>query len=96
MRWCTQPTGARTPLGEAVKPEFTVDGLRLIGGPGRKRKGFFLRTETLFNLGQSVSGMHGFWERNLEQESHGEGLQRSAAAKTAKHLRRTPPAPDRA
>jgi predicted ATPase len=67
-------TGARTPLGEAVKPEFTVDGLRLIGGPRRKRKGFFLRAETLFNLGRSVSGMHGFWEGDLEQESHGEGF----------------------
>jgi predicted ATPase len=67
-------TGAMTRLGEAVKPDFTVDGLRLIGGPRRKRKGFFLRAETLFNLGRSVSGMHGFWEGDLEQESHGEGF----------------------
>jgi predicted ATPase len=67
-------TGLKTPLGEAVKPQFTVDGLRLTGGPRRQRKGFFLRAETLFNLGRSVSGMHGFWEDDLEQQSHGESF----------------------
>ncbi|RJL21206.1 AAA family ATPase [Bailinhaonella thermotolerans] len=67
-------TGDPTPLGAALRAEFTVEGLRMLGGPRRKRRGFFLRAETLFNLGQNVSGRYGFWEQNLDEQSHGEGF----------------------
>jgi predicted ATPase len=43
-------TGAKTALGEALDAEFTAAGWRLVAGPRRRRKGFFLRAETLFNL----------------------------------------------
>lgn len=67
-------TGATTPLGDALAADFTTNGLRLIAGPRRKRKGFFLRAETLFNLAQNVSGRFGFWEDDLTTQSHGEGF----------------------
>jgi predicted ATPase len=67
-------TGAKTPLGEAMDADFTTAGWRLIAGPRRQRKGFFLRAETLFNLAQNVSGLPGFWDADLTQRSHGEGF----------------------
>ena len=70
--------GAKTPLGEALRADFTVAGLRLVGGSRHQRRGFFLRAETLFNLAQSLagspSGGRGFWEDDLERQSHGEGF----------------------
>jgi len=67
-------TGAKTPLGEAMDADFTAAGWRLVAGPRRQRKGFFLRAETLFNLAQNVSGLPGFWDADLTQRSHGEGF----------------------
>lgn len=67
-------TGAKTPLGEVLTADMTVDGLRLTTGPRSKRHGFFLRAETLFDLASNVSGRLGFWEQDLEQQSHGEGF----------------------
>ncbi|MER5646016.1 AAA family ATPase [Streptosporangium sp. NPDC002524] len=65
---------AATPLGEVLDVELTSLGLRLIHGPRLKRRGFFLRAETLFNLGNNVSGLYGYWEENLTEQSHGEGF----------------------
>ncbi|MEU1882028.1 AAA family ATPase [Streptosporangium sp. NPDC020072] len=67
-------TGPATPLGEVLDAELTSKGLRLIHGPRLKRRVFFLRAETLFNLGQNVSGRYGFWEQDLTRQSHGEGF----------------------
>ena len=67
-------TGAKTPLGEAMDADFTAAGWRLVAGPRRQRKGFFLRAETLFNLAQNVSGLPGFWDADLTRRSHGEGF----------------------
>lgn len=67
-------TTAPTPLSDALRVDFTSAGLRLISGPRRKRRGFFLRAETLFNLAQNVSGRLGFWEQDLAEQSHGEGF----------------------
>jgi predicted ATPase len=64
----------KTPLGQAMNAEFTAAGLRMNSGPRRNRKGFFLRAETLFSLAQSVSGMPGFWDADLDQRSHGEAF----------------------
>ncbi|WP_439681856.1 AAA family ATPase [Embleya sp. MST-111070] len=66
--------GAPTPLGAVLRPDLTKAGARLIGGPRLKRRGFFLRAETLFDLGQNVSGWPGFWEQDLTKQSHGEGF----------------------
>ncbi|MBG0818355.1 AAA family ATPase [Planomonospora sp. ID82291] len=67
-------TGPATPLGEVLDAEMTAAGLRLIRGPRLKRSAFFLRAETLFNLGQNVSGRYGFWDQDLTEQSHGEGF----------------------
>lgn len=67
-------TGGKTPLGKAIVADLTADGSRLVGGPRHRRNGFFLRAETLFNLGQNVSGLGGFWETDLTTQSHGEGF----------------------
>lgn len=67
-------TGEPTPLGAALDADLTLDGQRLIRGPRKQRRGFFLRAETLFDLGRNVSGSYGFWEENLDEQSHGEGF----------------------
>lgn len=67
-------TGPATPLGDVMDAELTTTGLRLLRGPRAKRRAFFLRAETLFNLGQNVSGRYGFWEEDLTEQSHGEGF----------------------
>lgn len=67
-------TGQLTPLGQVLEAELTSTGLRLIRGPRLKRRAFFFRAETLFNLGQNVSGMYGFWEEDLTEQSHGESF----------------------
>ena len=67
-------TGELTPLGRALRAEFTPAGLRLVRGPRTRRRAFFFRAETLFNLGQNVSGLGGFWEEDLTEQSHGEGF----------------------
>ncbi|MEV6160269.1 AAA family ATPase [Nonomuraea sp. NPDC052129] len=67
-------TGPATPLGEVLDADLTATGLRLLHGPRLKRRAFFFRAETLFNLGQNVSGRYGFWEEDLTEQSHGEGF----------------------
>jgi predicted ATPase len=67
-------TGEKTPLGSALLADLTAAGLRLVAGPRRARAGFFLRAETLFNLARNVAGRPGFWDADLEQQSHGEGF----------------------
>lgn len=67
-------TGPATPLGEVMNAELSATGLRLIHGPRTRRRAFFFRAETLFNLGQNVSGRPGFWEDDLTEQSHGEGF----------------------
>lgn len=67
-------TSDPTRLGAVLHADLTTVGSRLIRGPRRQRKGFFLRAETLFNLAQNVSGSYGFWETDLEEQSHGEGF----------------------
>ena len=53
--------------------EFTTAGRRWAAGPRRKRKGFFLRAETLFNLAQNVSGLPGFWDADLTLQAMAKG-----------------------
>ncbi|MEV5410612.1 AAA family ATPase [Thermopolyspora sp. NPDC052614] len=66
--------GPMSSLGKVLDAELTSTGLRLLYGPRLKRRAFFFRAESLFNLGQNVSGMHGFWEEDLTEQSHGEGF----------------------
>lgn len=65
---------AKTPLGEVIRLDLTLEGARMRGGPRTKRRGFFLRAETAFGLIEAVSGMYGYWDDNLAERSHGEGF----------------------
>lgn len=64
----------KTPLGKVTRLGLTRDGARMRAGPRTKRKGYFLRAETTFGFGEVVSGMHGYWEEDLTERSHGEGF----------------------
>lgn len=65
---------AKTPLGEVMRLDLTREGVRMRGGPRAKRKGYFLRAETAFGFAEAVSGMHGYWQEDLTERSHGEGF----------------------
>ncbi|GAB1818751.1 AAA family ATPase [Herbidospora sp. RD11066] len=69
-------TGPATPLGEVLDADLTVAGGRLLHGPRLKRRAFFFRAETLFNLARGVLTKEGkgFWADNLTTQSHGEGF----------------------
>ena len=64
----------KTPLGEVMRLGLTREGARMRGGPGAKRKGYFLRAETTFGFAEVVSGMPGYWSEDLSAVSHGEGF----------------------
>jgi predicted ATPase len=64
----------KTPLGEVMRLELTREGARMRSGPRAKRKGYFLRAETAFGFVEEVSGMHGYWQEDLAERSHGEGF----------------------
>ncbi|WP_317494857.1 AAA family ATPase [Haloechinothrix sp. LS1_15] len=64
----------KTPLGELLELETTLEGQRMRTGPRTKRKGFFLRAETAFGLMNAVSGMRGYWDADTSEMSHGEGF----------------------
>jgi predicted ATPase len=64
----------KTPLGEVMRLGLTREGSKMRYGPRTKRKGYFLRAETLFGFAEVVSGMPGYWGQDLSTVSHGEGF----------------------
>lgn len=64
----------KTPLGEVTRLDLTARGSRMITGSRHRRKGYFLRAETAFGFAEAVSGMAGYWEQDLSEQSHGEGF----------------------
>lgn len=64
----------KTPLGKILRLGLTRDGAKMKAGSRSRQKGYFLRAETTFGLAEVVSGMHGYWEDNLAEHSHGEGF----------------------
>jgi predicted ATPase len=64
----------KTPLGEVMRLDLTREGARMRSGPRTKHKGYFLRAETAFGFAEAVSGMHGYWQEDLTERSHGEGF----------------------
>lgn len=64
----------RTPLGEAIALDCTKAGSRMRTGPRLKKKGFFLRAETAFNMTENLSGVAGYWDADTAAMSHGEGF----------------------
>jgi predicted ATPase len=66
-----RPNPQKTPLGEVLRLETTVRGTRL---PASKKKGFFLRAETAFNMTENLGGVGGYWDDDTGAMSHGEGF----------------------
>ena len=67
------PTLNKTSLGEVTRLRTTTLGSRMLAGSRLKRKGFFLRAETAFNMAQNLGGVPGYWEADTAKMSHGEG-----------------------
>jgi predicted ATPase len=64
----------KTRLGEVMRLGLTREGAKMRLRARNKRKGYFLRAETLFGLAEVVSGVPGYWPENLAEISHGEGF----------------------
>jgi predicted ATPase len=69
-----RPDPSKTPLGQVLHLDLTAAGARMLGGPRRKKKGFFLRAETAFALTENLSGVPGYWSENTAAMSHGESF----------------------
>jgi predicted ATPase len=65
---------SKTPLGEVMRLGLTREGTKMRLRARNKRKGYFLRAETLFGLAEVVSGLPGYWAEDLSEISHGEGF----------------------
>lgn len=68
------PNPSKTLLGKVLRLETTAAGSRMLGGPRRNKKGFFLRAETAFSMTENLGGVPGYWEDNTAEMSHGEGF----------------------
>jgi predicted ATPase len=64
----------RTPLGEVLRLDMTVAGSRMVRGPRLKKRGFFLRAETAFQMTERLGGRAGYWDDDTAVMSHGEGF----------------------
>lgn len=69
-----RPDARKTALGAVLRLETTAAGSRMLGGPRLKKKGFFLRAETAFQMSERLGGVHGFWDEDTAAMSHGEGF----------------------
>lgn len=69
-----RPNPTKTPLGQVLRLDTTSAGARMLGGPRRKKRGFFLRAETAFQMTESLGGIQGYWDENTVELSHGEGF----------------------
>ncbi|ADG78413.1 AAA ATPase OS=Tsukamurella paurometabola (strain ATCC 8368 / DSM / CCUG 35730 / CIP 100753 /JCM 10117 / KCTC 9821 / NBRC 16120 / NCIMB 702349 / NCTC 13040)OX=521096 GN=Tpau_1795 PE=4 SV=1 [Tsukamurella paurometabola] len=64
----------KTPLGEVLRLDLTHRGRAMRRGPRLNRKGFFLRAETVLEMNERFNGWHGYWEHDVNTQSHGEGF----------------------
>ncbi|EDY48846.1 ATP-binding cassette domain-containing protein [Streptomyces clavuligerus] len=69
-----RPDPTRTPLGEVLRADTTRAGARMLAGPRRSKKGFFLRAETAFDMTENLGGVPGYWDEDTSAMSHGEGF----------------------
>ncbi|MFJ8233070.1 ATP-binding cassette domain-containing protein [Streptomyces sp. NPDC094448] len=69
-----RPDPTKTPLGEILRADTTRAGARMLAGPRRNKKGFFLRAETAFDMTENLGGVPGYWDEDTSAMSHGEGF----------------------
>ncbi len=73
-RYAPRAESERTPLGEVLKLDLTAAGSRMVRGPRLRKKGFFLRAETAFQMTERLGGRAGYWDEDTAAMSHGEGF----------------------
>lgn len=61
-------------LGQRLRLDLSRRAARQRQLGRRSQTGFFLRAETTFGLAETVSGLHGYWQEDLAEHSHGEGF----------------------
>jgi len=69
-----RPDPTKTLLGEMLRADATRTGARMLAGPRRNKKGFFLRAETAFDMTENLGGVPGYWDEDTRAMSHGEGF----------------------
>ncbi|MGV9311243.1 AAA family ATPase [Streptomyces sp. NPDC003691] len=69
-----RPDASKTALGEVLRADTTRAGARMLAGPRSKKKGFFLRAETAFDMTENLGGVPGYWAEDTSAMSHGEGF----------------------
>ncbi|QDY78144.1 ABC transporter [Streptomyces qinzhouensis] len=69
-----RPDATKTPLGEVLRADTTRAGARMLAGPRKNKKGFFLRAETAFDMTENLGGVPGYWDEDTSAMSHGEGF----------------------
>ncbi|MDT0305867.1 ABC transporter [Streptomyces sp. DSM 44917] len=69
-----RPDPTKTPLGEVLRADTTAAGARMLAGPRKYKKGFFLRAETAFDMTENLGGVQGYWDEDTSAMSHGEGF----------------------
>jgi predicted ATPase len=74
-RYAPNPHSTRTRLGQVLQLDTTSAGSRMLTGPRRGRRAFFLRAETAHILTERLGGQLGFWEEDTSSMSHGEAYQ---------------------
>lgn len=55
----------KTPLGTVMRLGLTHEGAKMRLSARNKRKGYFLRAETLFGFAEVASGLPGYWGKAL-------------------------------
>lgn len=73
-RYAPRAAEHKTALGEALRLDTTAAGSRMLRGPRLKKKGFFLRAETAFEMTEKLGGRAGYWDEDTSSMSHGEGF----------------------
>ncbi|MFE0421538.1 ATP-binding cassette domain-containing protein [Streptomyces sp. NPDC058953] len=69
-----RPDATKTALGEVLRAGTTRAGARMLAGPRKNKKGFFLRAETAFDMTENLGGVPGYWDEDTSAMSHGEGF----------------------
>ncbi|AZG46146.1 AAA family ATPase [Gordonia insulae] len=64
----------KSSLGENLSLDLTWDGESMLRAPREDRQGFFFRAETVVEMNARFAGVRGYWDTDVEEQSHGEGF----------------------
>lgn len=64
----------KSALGEIMSLDLTWSGQSMLRAPREDRQGFFFRAETVVEMNRRFAGIRGYWDGDVERQSHGEGF----------------------